>query len=734
MVMRDLSTDTYSCFDFELGITATHSSMLPRIHVVFLLFLLVLLNSIHCQPQELPKYPKDSSLFSAFGAEFFLSHITAEAVSRKFARRLSKPLIGNDGRIYICSEKDLFAFESNGSNAWTIRLNYTCYADMAPVYGGNEKIYVAAENRVVEINLLKIGTSKPNAEVVLSFQPADREGKGEIIGFSVSTLSSSMFVNIRGQGLFAYSTLRQLLWSAGPVLNQFGYRQGCKKNVTECYFNSVPVIDRCEASIYISNTEGELYSLSTKSPHFMWIHDLSLFGKVFTVTPGNNGRVYVVVPDKSILLTLDVYTGNLLWQGSIGPLSSVNSAPVVDTNGWVSIGSLDGFLYSFSPNGALKKFSKSTAANSVIQVSPVLDCSGYALYFSQTEMEGKTSRTIGDYTYVSAMKPRSVVFTLYVPETGSIYWSERYPGDFSSPLAKTDLDRYVLDERILLAFFAASKTGNPLACRSRHQKLISTCSQARPKLLRLYTGNERAIFLFLLFESFILIFLAGLARFCCIFWRKKKLQSQHLGRFLDKRRSLQLKKKSFDRSITELQTKAAEEAVANNNNNNEVHEKLGDLVREREGIERKLSTTYSLGRDKNSSWSNSNSKSVLPLYDYGKTRSSSFEGSKKERVTMFRTLSDTTSPSTTDGSDGEDEETSSDLHEDEYIENMTKGKGKVLVDENESSSDEDEDDDGVLERELWRSPSEPASSSLVWNKNGSGSLSLKRRKALSSTN
>ncbi|KAM6582517.1 hypothetical protein CsatB_009519 [Cannabis sativa] len=376
-------------------------------------------------------------------------------------------------------------------------------------------------------------------------------------------------------------------------------------------------------------------------------------------------------------------------------------------------------------------------------------------------MEGKTSRTIGDYTYVSAMKPRSVVFTLYVPETGSIYWSERYPGNvgcfhvllltlcisFNPLVLQVTFHLHWLRLTWIVMcwmkgfclHFLLLQTGNPLACRSKHQKLISTCSQARPKLLRLYTGNERAIFLFLLFESFILIFLAGLARFCCIFWRKKKLQSQHLGRFLDKRRSLQLKKKSFDRSITELQTKAAEEAVANNNNNNEVHEKLGDLVREREGIERKLSTTYSLGRDKNSSWSNSNSKSLLPLYDYGKTRSSSFEGSKKERVTMFQTLSDTTSPSTTDGSDGEDEETSSDLHEDEYFENMTKGKGKVLVDENECSSDEDEDeddddDDGVLERQLWRSPSKPASSSLVWNKNGSGSLSLKRRKALSSTN
>ncbi|XP_062106346.1 protein GAMETE EXPRESSED 3 [Humulus lupulus] len=690
----------------KLGITATYSSMLPRIHVVFLLlFLLVPLNSIHCQPPELPNYPKDSSLFSA------------EAVSRKFARRLSKPLIGNDGRIYVCSEKDLFAFESNGSNAWTIRLNYTCYADMAPVYGGKEKIYVAAENRVIEVNLLKIGTSEPTAQVALSFQPEDKEGKREIIGFSVSTLSSSMFVNIRGLGLFAYSTRRQLLWSAGPVLNQFGYRQGCRKNVTECYFNSIPVIDQCEASIYISNTEGELYSLSTKSPHFLWIHDFSSFDKAFTVTPGNNGRIYVVVPVRSLLLALDVSTGNLLWQGIIGPLSSVDSAPVVDTNGWVSIGSLDGFLYSFSPNGVLKKFSKSVAADSVIQVSPVLDCSGYALYLSQTEMEGKISRTIGDYTYVSAMKPRSVVFTLFVPATGSIYWSERYPGDFSPPLAKTDLDLYVLDERILLAFFAASKTGNPLACRTRHQKLISTCSQARTKLLRLYTGNERAIFLFLLFESVILIALAGLVRFCCIFWRKKKLQGQHLGRFLDKRRSLLLKKKSFDRTITELKTKAAEEAVANNNNN-EVLEKLDDLVREREGIERKLLTTYSLGRDKNSSRSNSKSKSLLPLFDYEKTRSLSIEGSKKERLTMFHTLSDTTS-STMDGSDGEeeDEETSSDFHEDEFLENMiTKGKEKVLVDEVQSSSDEDDDDGGTLEREIWRSPSEPASSSLVWKK------------------
>lgn len=40
---------------------------------------------------------------------------------------------------------------------------------------------------------------------------------------------------------------------------------------------------------------------------------------------------------------------------------------------------------------------------------------------------------------------------------------------------------------------------------------------------------------FLLFESAVLVILAGLVRFCCVFWRKKKLQGQNLGNFLEKR-------------------------------------------------------------------------------------------------------------------------------------------------------------------------------------------------------
>ena len=102
---------------------------------------------------------------------------------------------------------------------------------------------------------------------------------------------------------------------------------------------------------------------------------------------------------------------------------------LIDVPGWIFVGSLDGFLYSCSPTGILKKFSKADILNFVIQIAPLLDCSGFAIYFSQTEMEGKISQTIYDYTCASAMRPKIVIFSLLVPATGSLYWSESYPSN-----------------------------------------------------------------------------------------------------------------------------------------------------------------------------------------------------------------------------------------------------------------------------------------------------------------
>lgn len=180
---------------------------------------------------------------------------------------------------------------------------------------------------------------------------------------------------------------------------------------------------------------------------------------------------------------------------------------------------------------------------------------------------------------------------------------------------------------------------------------------------------------------------------------------------------------------------------------NEALEKLGDLVRERTGIERKLCTTYSLGRDRTSS----QSKCLLPLHD-GKARSYSFRGAKKESVTIFHTLSDTSSQESSSCSS--DRETSSSFLEDE-LGNKEKGKAKV----EEANEEESSSDDGVFRRDFWRSPSEPTASSSRgiinpvldeqdWREcelNDGGevetvkksmgrAVSLKRRRALSSTN
>ncbi|WJX70791.1 hypothetical protein P8452_54860 [Trifolium repens] len=584
---------------------------------------------------------------------------------------LSKPLIGDDGRIYVCSDKTFLAFETNGTIAWSILVDYKCNVGMVPVHGGHGKIYLVAENRILKIDYVNIGISEPTVEVFFGPKPGQK-AEAEIIGLSVSTLTSTVFINIKNRGLFAYLSNGRFLWSLGPMLYQFGYRQGCRKNLTDCHFASVPVLDQCEASIYIANTEGELYCLSVRGRDFRWIQDFSSLDKSFTITPGNNGHLYVTVSTRALVLALDVFSGNILWQSSVGPLSKIDCAPVVDSNGWISIGSLDGFLYSFSPTGILKKFSRKNTENSIVQVGPFLDCSGFAVYSSQIEMEGKVSHSIGEYTVVSAIRPKVAIFTMLVPATGSIYWSEEYPGQLSTLLSKSDLSRFVVNEEILLTFLAASKVDTPLQCRTIGQKLASSCSQARNKLVNIYSGNEKTIELFLLFESFLLVILIGLVRFCCTFWAKKKLQDQGLGGFLDKRCSLQLQKKALVKTISELEKKAAEESV-----DNEVFQKLGDIVRKKESIERKLSTTYSLGRDRTNS--KSKSKSMLPL-QIGKPKSYSFQGTKKQKLKMLHTLSDTSSDSST-------EEETNRL---EVIDSSAKDKGKTPMVEVASNSSNDE--------------------------------------------
>ncbi|KAL6615542.1 hypothetical protein ACP70R_037812 [Stipagrostis hirtigluma subsp. patula] len=571
---------------------------------------------------------------------------------RGAARALSAPLLAPDGRLIACSGSNLLAFERNGSVAWVVPLGHRCNGAISPVTE-HGKVYLVADDRVLKVTPRNVRTSEPAlSEVFFSYNAAPGRSE-EIVGFSVSGAYSSLFLTIRNRGLFVLSLRTgEMQWSLGPVMNRFGYRLGCKRNISGCYFDSAPIVDHCEGVLYVSNTEGQLYSLYILSRRFRWIQDLSSFDKVMTVAPGNSERLYIVFPRKSLVVGLNVSTGNISWQRNVGPLSNEKVLPAVDSNGWMSVGSLDGILYSISPDGDVRKFLERTAPGSVIRASPVLDCSGFSMYAAQTIMEAKSSRKIGDCTRVSAMKSSSILFTLLAPATGTIYWNwtAKYPGELSNLLPGSDPNYFTEDETILLSVLSAARIGNTMPCYTRRQKIAWTCAQAKTKFAQTDPGVHNHVFLLLFFLLAVIVILAVSVLSCCIFWRKKKLKGNDLQKFLEKRRSLHSKRRVLGKMIKELEQKAVEDASSH-----ETLDQLGEMVKAKEGVERKLYTTYSLGRD---SIGMRHGSSILPLY-HGEYRSHSFHNSQDESVTIFNTFSDNSTSNSGTSSCSDDSESCS---------------------------------------------------------------------------
>jgi len=75
--------------------------------------------------------------------------ISAEVPSLKTALRLANPYIGHNGRIFACSGKSLLVFESNGTVAWIIPLNYVCNVDITPVGDQRGKVTSVVMFRVI---------------------------------------------------------------------------------------------------------------------------------------------------------------------------------------------------------------------------------------------------------------------------------------------------------------------------------------------------------------------------------------------------------------------------------------------------------------------------------------------------------------------------------------------------------------------------------------------------------
>lgn len=83
-----------------------------------------------------PSYALSLLFFLFF---LFSAQLSAEE-PQKASYRLSKSIIGDDGRIYACCNNYFLAFETNGSIAWSLHLNYKCDTATAPVQGGFDKV------------------------------------------------------------------------------------------------------------------------------------------------------------------------------------------------------------------------------------------------------------------------------------------------------------------------------------------------------------------------------------------------------------------------------------------------------------------------------------------------------------------------------------------------------------------------------------------------------------------
>ncbi|XP_031483718.1 protein GAMETE EXPRESSED 3 [Nymphaea colorata] len=579
-------------------------------------------------PRKMLMFPIPIFIFLALS----LSILGDEVIDK--LSRLSKPLVGDDERIYTCAGKNFFAFESNGIVAWRIQLSYVCHTDIAPAFDSTGRIHLIAEDRVLTIVPPKNTTSKPVSKIF--FGPGMPLGvSGEIVGFAISIWAPALFITIANSGIYAFRLDGTSLWSAGPAFYQSIYPQACWNNLTTCSFALGPIIDECEASIYAVNSEGQVYSISSLKPFVNWVQDFGAIDKMISLTAGNNGLVYLVFPRKSLVMALDASEGTVLWRDNVGPLSVYACSLLIDSTGWVSIGSLDGFVYSFSPTGIVHKNLEATAVDSVIQVDPALDCAGRLVYAAQLKVASKSSHLYGDYSTISVRGPLNLIFTLFVPATGAVHWTGEYPGQLSSTWSSSYLRHFVLDARVLLAFVTAANLSKSSSCHTSHEKLRWRCSHARSNLPQItYTSDEKKMFIFLGFQFVVLIVLAGFLRFCCIFWGKKKLRDQDLNRFLSKRRSLRTRKKAFDKIISELEEKASADPI-----DEQVLERLNHFVQEREAIERKLSSTYNFSSDGPELLSDT----ILPLHQGELGHGSSFSKARRGSMAIFDTLSTTSS-------------------------------------------------------------------------------------------
>ncbi|KAH7302442.1 hypothetical protein KP509_23G073600 [Ceratopteris richardii] len=174
------------------------------------------------------------------------------------------PSIGEDGRVYACIGRNVYAFDTDGTVSWNAALNDTCEELLSPVVTTDGKVYVAANCRVIavtysqDLDLLSAwdlynGTSLDGSML----------GSKHITGLALIGNGTSLLINAGAAGLYAVSEDGSPLWSTNGDFKSkdiaFPPEIFCSEQDKICYFHFSPAVDDCDGSIYLNVMADSAY-------------------------------------------------------------------------------------------------------------------------------------------------------------------------------------------------------------------------------------------------------------------------------------------------------------------------------------------------------------------------------------------------------------------------------------------------------------------------------------------
>ncbi len=275
----------------------------------------------------------------------------------------SSPVISDKGRIYV-GAGDLYAFSSDGTYKWS----FGAYGGVksTPAIGSDGTIYVGSRDS----NFYAVNS---DGEQKWKF-----ETEGEVVSSPTIAYDDTIYFGSKGGYLYALNPNGTEKWSfdagkisSSPAIGEDGTiyvgtysgtlfaieKDGELKWSLDVgvYISNSPVIDD-DGNIYLGGNEVVAV---TPEGEKKWTYSERTDTSVYTSPAiSRDGNLYFgsryIEEKKPKLIKLDA-EGTLLWKQNLESyISSITGSPVIGGNETIYVGSWDGTMHAFNPNGVKK--------------------------------------------------------------------------------------------------------------------------------------------------------------------------------------------------------------------------------------------------------------------------------------------------------------------------------------------------------------------------------------------